>query len=137
MGVGYNVALAIGAIAPSVHGPSFRPPRSFSDSGFFKNMTSILKLRGAPALSSSRQERLSRAVSEVLPKLAGLAAEHWYFVGVAAPLTADEIARLVDLLDRGVFSVGASACTAWRTACARALPQPSSTTLRAPSPGGA
>ena len=38
-------------------------------------MTSILKLRGAPALSSSRQERLSRAVGEVLPRLAALAAD--------------------------------------------------------------
>ena len=62
-------------------------------------MTSILKLRGAPALSSSRQERLSRAVGEVLPKLAGLAAEHWYFVEVSAPLDAEETARLVDLLE--------------------------------------
>ena len=43
-------------------------------------MTSILKLRGASALSPSRLQRLSRAVGEVLPKLAGLAAEHWYFV---------------------------------------------------------
>src|SRR5690606_13601108 len=61
--------------------------------------TSILKLRGAPALSSSRQERLSRAVGEVLPKLAGLAAEYWYFVEISAPLDAEETARLIDLLD--------------------------------------
>ena len=59
-------------------------------------MTSILKLRGAPALSSSRQERLSRAVGEVLPRFTGLAAEHWYFVEVSAPLNTEETARLVE-----------------------------------------
>ncbi|TXH14952.1 MAG: phosphoribosylformylglycinamidine synthase [Gammaproteobacteria bacterium] len=70
-------------------------------------MTSILKLRGAPALSSSRLERLSRAVGEVLPKLAGLAAEHWYFVEVSAALDEAERARLVDLLDAGPASTAA------------------------------
>ncbi len=62
-------------------------------------MTTILKLRGAAALSSSRLERLSRAVGEVLPKLKALAAEHWYFVEVSAPLSSEELGRLVDLLD--------------------------------------
>ena len=62
-------------------------------------MTSILKLRGAAALSSSRLERLSRALGEVLPKLTGVAAEHYYLVEVSAALDAAETARLVDLLD--------------------------------------
>ncbi|MGD9871239.1 MAG: phosphoribosylformylglycinamidine synthase, partial [Thauera sp.] len=62
-------------------------------------MTSILKLRGAAALSTSRLERLSRAAGEVLPRLAGLAAEHWYFVELQDALDADERARLVDMLD--------------------------------------
>ncbi|ENO90548.1 phosphoribosylformylglycinamidine synthase [Thauera linaloolentis] len=62
-------------------------------------MTSILKLRGAAALSSSRLERLSRAVAEVLPRLNTIAAEHWYFVEVSAPLVDEELARLVDLID--------------------------------------
>ncbi|TAH40842.1 MAG: phosphoribosylformylglycinamidine synthase, partial [Betaproteobacteria bacterium] len=61
-------------------------------------MTSILKLRGAAALSRTRLERLSRAAGEVLSKLKGLAAEHWYFVELSAPLAPDETARLVDLL---------------------------------------
>ena len=61
-------------------------------------MTQILKLRGAAALSRSRLDRLSRSVAEVLPKLQGLAAEHWYFVELKAALSADEQARLVDLL---------------------------------------
>ena len=72
-------------------------------------MTSILKLRGAPALSSSRLERLSRAVGEVLPKLAGLAAEHWYFVEVSSALDEAELARLVDLLDARPASAEAPA----------------------------
>ncbi len=61
-------------------------------------MAEILKLRGAAALSSSRQERLFRTVSAALPKLRALAAEHWYFVELTAPLSQDERARLVDLL---------------------------------------
>ncbi|KAI5916086.1 phosphoribosylformylglycinamidine synthase [Thauera sp. 2A1] len=61
-------------------------------------MTSILKLRGAAALSRTRLERLSRAAGEVLAKLKGLAAEHWYFIELSAALTAEELARLVDLL---------------------------------------
>tara|TARA_R110001583_G_scaffold24563_2_gene89782 strand:- start:34359 stop:38294 length:3936 start_codon:yes stop_codon:yes gene_type:complete len=61
-------------------------------------MTQILKLRGAAALSRSRLDRLSRSVAEVLPKLQGLAAEHWYFVELNAALDAEETARLVDLL---------------------------------------
>ena len=62
-------------------------------------MTSILKLRGAAALSSSRLERLSRAVGEVLPKFGAIAAEHWYFVELKEALNAEEHARLIDLLD--------------------------------------
>jgi phosphoribosylformylglycinamidine synthase len=42
-------------------------------------MSEILKLRGAPALSSSRLARLTDSVKAVLPRLKGLAAEHWYF----------------------------------------------------------
>ena len=61
-------------------------------------MSEILKLRGAPALSSSRLARLTDSVKAVLPRLKGLAAEHWYFAEVSAPLTADELSRLVDLL---------------------------------------
>ena len=74
-------------------------------------MTLILKLRGAPALSSSRLERLFRAAGEVLPKLAGLAAEHWYFVELAAALDEAELARLVDLLDARPASTDAPSGT--------------------------
>ena len=64
-----------------------------------KNMTSILKLRGALALSSSRLERLSRAVAEVQPRLKAIAAEYWYFVEISAPLSGEEQERLAGLLD--------------------------------------
>ena len=43
----------------------------------------------------------------MLPKLAGLAAEHWYFVEVSAALDEAERARLVDLLDAGPASTAA------------------------------
>jgi phosphoribosylformylglycinamidine synthase len=61
-------------------------------------MSEILKLRGAPALSSSRLARLTDSVKTVLPRLKGLAVEHWYFAEITAPLSADELTRLVDLL---------------------------------------
>ena len=61
-------------------------------------MAEILKLRGAVALSSSRLERLSRSVADALPKLRGLAVEHWYFIELSAPLAGEELERLVDLL---------------------------------------
>ncbi|QDF97513.1 phosphoribosylformylglycinamidine synthase [Azoarcus sp. DD4] len=72
-------------------------------------MTQILKLRGTPALSASRLERLSRAVGAALPKLRGLAAEHWYFVELRAPLGQDELDRLIDLLDARPVSAEAPA----------------------------
>ncbi|MEC5396666.1 phosphoribosylformylglycinamidine synthase [Uliginosibacterium sp. H1] len=62
-------------------------------------MSDILKLRGAPALSAARAGRLSDSLKSSVRSLRGLAAEFWYFVEVNAPLTADEQARLVDLLD--------------------------------------
>ncbi|GAB1424750.1 phosphoribosylformylglycinamidine synthase [Thauera terpenica] len=62
-------------------------------------MTSILKLRGAAALSPSRRERLLRAAGEVVPKLKAIIAEYWYFVEVSAPLSDEEQRRLIDLID--------------------------------------
>ncbi|MBL8444431.1 MAG: phosphoribosylformylglycinamidine synthase, partial [Zoogloeaceae bacterium] len=61
-------------------------------------MSEILKLRGSPALSASRLQDLQRKLQRVLPKLKGLAAEHWYFVELDEPLGDDQRARLVDLL---------------------------------------
>ncbi|NTV10824.1 MAG: phosphoribosylformylglycinamidine synthase, partial [Zoogloea sp.] len=62
-------------------------------------MSEFLKLRGAPALSATRLARLSETVKTALPRLRGLAVEHWYFVELRAPLDEAERARLVDLLD--------------------------------------
>jgi phosphoribosylformylglycinamidine synthase len=61
-------------------------------------MSEILKLRGGAALSANRLARLRKSVVDVLPKLKGLAAEHWYFVEISASLTAEEKGRLTDLL---------------------------------------
>ncbi|MCL2656427.1 MAG: phosphoribosylformylglycinamidine synthase [Betaproteobacteria bacterium] len=61
-------------------------------------MPEILKLRGAPALSASRLERLSTSLKAAFPKLKALAVEHWYFVEIDTPLTAAEIERLSDLV---------------------------------------
>jgi len=61
-------------------------------------MSEILKLRGASALSASRLERLSQSLKSVVSGLRGLAAEHWYFVEINAPLTAAESEKLANLL---------------------------------------
>ncbi|MCL4679841.1 MAG: phosphoribosylformylglycinamidine synthase [Rhodocyclaceae bacterium] len=61
-------------------------------------MSEVLMLRGAAAFSATRLARLAQNVRTVLPKLKALAAEHWYFVELNAPLADDDLARLQDLL---------------------------------------
>jgi phosphoribosylformylglycinamidine synthase len=61
-------------------------------------MPEVLKLRGAAAFSANRLARLTQNVQAALPKLKGLAAEHWYFVELKAPLAAADLERLKDLL---------------------------------------
>ncbi len=61
-------------------------------------MAEVLKLRGAAAFSANRLERLRQNLQAVLPRLRGLAAEHWYFVELAQPLDDAGLARLQDLL---------------------------------------
>ncbi|MCB1892207.1 MAG: phosphoribosylformylglycinamidine synthase, partial [Rhodocyclaceae bacterium] len=61
-------------------------------------MSEVLKLRGAAAFSASRLSRLTQTVKGALPGLKGLAAEHWYFVELSAPLAQAGLARLQDLL---------------------------------------
>jgi phosphoribosylformylglycinamidine synthase len=60
-------------------------------------MAEFLALRGSAAFSAARLARLRKSVGETLPGL-GLAAEFWYFIGLDAPLSADETLRLHDLL---------------------------------------
>ncbi|NSL54614.1 phosphoribosylformylglycinamidine synthase [Uliginosibacterium aquaticum] len=62
-------------------------------------MSDILSLRGAPAFSASRLSRLSESLSSAGVKLRALAAEFWYFVEIEEALSAQELERLVDLLD--------------------------------------
>ncbi|MDO8789707.1 MAG: phosphoribosylformylglycinamidine synthase [Sulfuritalea sp.] len=60
-------------------------------------MAEFLALRGSAAFSASRLARLQQAVGETISGIR-LAAEHWYFVEIDAPLNADEQGRLKDLL---------------------------------------
>ncbi|MDK9704920.1 MAG: phosphoribosylformylglycinamidine synthase [Sulfuritalea sp.] len=60
-------------------------------------MAEFLALRGSAAFTASRLARLQKSVGDIVPDLR-LTAEHWYFVELAAPLNADESARLKDLL---------------------------------------
>ena len=93
MGLGYNPG---SSTCPAARVAS--PRRAAFNFAPILAMSEILKLRGAPAFSSSRLARLTDQVRAALPRLKGLAAEHWYFVEVNAPLSAEEQARLVDLL---------------------------------------
>ncbi|MDO6386860.1 phosphoribosylformylglycinamidine synthase [Uliginosibacterium sp. 31-12] len=74
-------------------------------------MSDILSLRGAPAFSASRLSRLSESLSSAGVKLHALAAEFWYFVEVKESLSAQELERLVDLLDARPANAAAPAGT--------------------------
>ena len=62
-------------------------------------MATILQLRGRPALSAFRLQRLQHALSAIGP--VELAAEYRHFVELHRPLTPDERARLERLLSYG------------------------------------
>jgi phosphoribosylformylglycinamidine synthase len=61
-------------------------------------MAEILKLRGGAALSPARLSRLQPVFAERLPEVRSVAAMHWYFVELSAPLSEVERARLADLI---------------------------------------
>jgi phosphoribosylformylglycinamidine synthase len=62
-------------------------------------MATILQLRGRPALSAFRLQRLQHALSAHGP--VGLAAEYWHFVELKRPLLPGELPRLERLLTYG------------------------------------
>ncbi len=62
-------------------------------------MPSILKLRGSPALSAFRLDKLKNALAGV--GYARVQTEYWHFVEIAAPLSADEEQVLRQLLSYG------------------------------------
>lgn len=61
-------------------------------------MPEILKLRGSAAFSAGRLQRLTDQVQSVCPGLKRLAAEHWYFIELVSPISAEEGLRLKQLL---------------------------------------
>lgn len=61
----------------------------------------MLELRGAPALSEFRHQRLLATLQEHFDGVDGLTAHHVYLVDHAPGLPADEQARLAELLDDG------------------------------------
>ncbi|MDR0702704.1 MAG: phosphoribosylformylglycinamidine synthase [Azoarcus sp.] len=62
-------------------------------------MHRILEFRGVSALSHSRLARLGRDLALELPGLRRITAEYWYFIEVREALSAEEEARLGELLD--------------------------------------
>ncbi len=61
-------------------------------------MPEILKLQGGPAHSAGRLNRLTEQARSCCPGLKALAAEHWYFAELSAPMSAQESQRLMQLL---------------------------------------
>ncbi len=59
----------------------------------------ILQLRGAPAFSRPRLERIAHGLAPDARGLNGLVAEAWYFIEINDALTREEQARLCELLD--------------------------------------
>ena len=62
-------------------------------------MNPILKLRGSPAFSAFRIEKLKRRLDGV--SFSRLSADYWHFVETARPLTDQESSVLVKLLEYG------------------------------------
>jgi phosphoribosylformylglycinamidine synthase len=59
----------------------------------------ILQLRGSPAFSHPRLERLARNLAQDTYGLGSLTAEIWFFIQISDSLSDDEQARLCELLD--------------------------------------
>ena len=61
----------------------------------------MLQLRGAPALSSFRHDKLLADLQAQVPEISGLYAEYLHFAEVAEPLTAQELRVLETILQYG------------------------------------
>src|SRR5215472_10624151 len=64
-------------------------------------MSLILKLRGSPAVSAFRLDKLNSRLAEIHPSLRVTASEYWHFAEVSRPLAGGETAVLERLLDYG------------------------------------
>ena len=70
-------------------------------------MSTVLKLRGARALSDFRLAKLLTRIQEIDSAVRGLSAEHWHFVELQADLPAAERALLDRLLHYGAPAAAA------------------------------
>ncbi|MBK8972182.1 MAG: phosphoribosylformylglycinamidine synthase [Hahellaceae bacterium] len=61
----------------------------------------MLELRGAPALSSFRQEKLFNAIRQIAPEVVTLTSEYMHFVELKETLTDAEMGKLNGLLNYG------------------------------------
>ncbi|HEV8262073.1 MAG TPA: phosphoribosylformylglycinamidine synthase [Burkholderiales bacterium] len=67
-------------------------------------MPDLLTLRGRNALSDFRLKKLSQPLQKTAPAISGIAAEHWHFVSLKAPLSAPERGVLERILSYGPAS---------------------------------
>ena len=61
----------------------------------------VLRLRGAPALSAFRLEKLAHELTNLVPNLKQAFAEYWHFVASAGPLSPEQTVVLKQLLIYG------------------------------------
>src|SRR5262249_62424927 len=64
-------------------------------------MSLTLKLRGSPAVSAFRLDKLNSRLAEIHRSLRITASEYWHFAEISQPLAAGETAVLERLLDYG------------------------------------
>ncbi|SBT06959.1 phosphoribosylformyl-glycineamide synthetase [Candidatus Accumulibacter aalborgensis] len=63
-------------------------------------MADLLFLRGSPAFSSFRLQRLQQSLAAAVPGVRLVTAEYWHFAAARHPLTEDETRQLAALLDQ-------------------------------------
>ena len=72
-------------------------------------MSTILKLRGATAISAFRLDKLNSQLAGVHRSLRVIGAEYWHFAEIGRELSGDELAVLRRLLDYGEAPAGSEA----------------------------
>ncbi|HOA94968.1 MAG TPA: hypothetical protein PKJ79_14520, partial [Quisquiliibacterium sp.] len=76
-------------------------------------MAAYLTLPGSTALSEFRLQQLFERLKSLDDRVTSVAADHFYLVWSAAPLSHDQVARLQALLDDGAPAPEPAAAALW------------------------